>query len=333
MAASRNGLSKTKMGKINGEKKPRPSAVDLLIHLVYSRMVGPSYFRLMVLRKILTLNDGRDKVLKCVQYGSKAILYLKIVEKLAERATAKGWTLLAPIKNKDGSISPAPMASRLQSLVSHMSMTRKIVRLAHFLEPIDTLVQFVGDEAQWGLLLPFLTSGPHKHATFTERVLAFGTLAGALIGIANDLSDDAICLAKMGVLDKAWSKTCTPISDQCWFASIFIDVHELLQDFVAQKGKLAKLRKEAALANSSGKTVSPEVSAADAKAREELEKKIQDKLLMHRVSLAKLAADFIFCTIDVFHLGDRGLDDGWQVFSGLTAAILGTSKLYIKNSK
>ena len=51
---------------------------------------------------------------------------------------------------------------------------------------------------------------------------------------------------------------------------------------------------------------------------------------MQRITLMKLFADFIFCSIDVFELGGR-ISDGWQISAGLVAAILGTFKLYLKN--
>ncbi|KAI8852679.1 peroxisomal biogenesis factor 11 [Chytridium lagenaria] len=258
-------------------------------------MVGPSYLRLMVLRKILTLNDGRDKVLKCVQYGSKAALYLNLLE-----------------GKEDG---VAPIVPRMEKLVSHMSMTRKIIRLAHFLEPLDTLKTFLSDLDQLALVIPGLSSRTKQTPTFTERMLAFGTLLGAIVGIANDLSDDAICLAKMGVLDKSWIKPCTPLSDRLWFASIFIDAHEVLQDVIMLTAKRERLKR----------------AKSNLTPNEKMEN--ENHLLMHRISLAKMSADFIFCTIDVFQLGEKGWDDGWQVFTGLAAAILGTTKLYIKNSK
>ncbi|KAJ3216141.1 hypothetical protein HDU67_009868 [Dinochytrium kinnereticum] len=285
-------------------------------------MVGPSYFKLMVLRRMLLLNDGRDKVLKCVQYGSKAILYLKLVEKIGASALSMGVKLhpllQSPSGGKEGQAAILP---RMEKLVSHMSMTRKIIRLAHFLEPMDALSSFLYDSEQMALVLPWLRA--KQPATLTSRVLAFGTLVGSIIGIINDLSDDVICLAKMGVLDKSWTKACTPLSDQLWFASIFIDAHEILQDFVVLKAKLETMRRS--------KTEKMDEMAA--KKLETEEKKVMDKLHMHRISIGKLSMDFVFCAIDVFALGDRGLDDGWQVFTGLAAAILGTTKLYIKSSK
>jgi hypothetical protein len=55
---------------------------------------------------------------------------------------------------------------------------------------------------------------------------------------------------------------------------------------------------------------------------------------MDRISLVKLLADYIFCTIDVLHLGERWsvpqTADGLQAGSGLVAALLGTLKLYLK---
>ncbi|KAJ3117349.1 hypothetical protein HDU96_007139 [Phlyctochytrium bullatum] len=317
-------------------RKLTPTTLLAALVLACGRATAPWYVRLMVFRKILLLNDGRDKLLKVVQYGSKAVLHLNLIEKLAAALEAAGMAVPALLRVAgDGKGDKAPMVGRLEKLISHLSMARKIVRLAHVLEPVDTLVGFAGDPEQLALVAPFMFRAKQPPASFAARVLAWGTLLGGVIGIVNDLSDDAICLAKMGVLDKQWSKTCTPVSDRMWFASIFIDTHEIVQDVVALKAKLRKLRaRRRELEAGATEKMVPEAVAEEVKKVAADEKKVTDKLFYHRVSLAKLGADFVFCTIDVFQLGEKGLvSDGWQVYSGLTAAILGTIKLYLKNSK
>ena len=129
----------------------------------------------MVLRKILLLNDGRDKVLKVVQYTSKTILYLALIQKMK---------LVLSLPDSHPLLL---LPSRLEKLVPHLSLARKIVRLAHGLESLDTISS---------LNLSDLDKDPKK------RLDTGLTLLNALIGLVNDISDDCICLAKMGVLDK-----------------------------------------------------------------------------------------------------------------------------------
>ena len=106
------------------------------------------------------------------------------------------------------------------------------------------------------------------------------------------------------MLDKPWLDFCTPLSDRLWDAGIFIDVHANITDY---KQLSANHEKE-----------------VDKAAKE----KLASKMFISRISLVKLISDFVFCTIDVFHLDVNG---GVQAVSGLTAALLGTYKLYIKH--
>lgn len=107
------------------------------------------------------------------------------------------------------------------------------------------------------------------------------------------------------MLDKRWIDICTPLSDRLWFSGIFIDVHANLTDYQNLRFKFEK------------------------ETDKEAKGKLADKMFISRISLAKLLADFVFCSIDVFHLD---VNEGFQCVSGLTAAILGTLKLYIKHS-
>ncbi|KAJ3304951.1 hypothetical protein HDV03_002181 [Kappamyces sp. JEL0829] len=267
------------MGESPGTKKPRPASIitakftatsvvsrkppndTAAIEPPSRRPLGSSLLvRVLILRKILLLNDGRDKVLKCLQYGAKVLL----------------WAVL---------LSKSPAQTRAKQLSSHFSLVRKVIRLGHFLEPLNDGLELCKEPG---------------FDTLAQRLAPLNVV----IGIVNDVSDDIICLCKMGVLDKPWLERCTPISDRLWYTSIFIDIHANLTDTL-------KLQEKTRL-------------ESDAAAR----KKLEDKVFMARVSLAKLLADYVFCTIDVFHLS---VSDGWQAVSGLVAAVLGTYKLWIKH--
>lgn len=176
-------------------------------------------------------------------------------------------------------------AVKAKQVASHFSLVRKVIRLGHFLEGFNEGVSI-------------------------NKERSFGSLAEKLaplnvgIGIINDISDDVICLAKLGIVDKQYITKLTPLSDRLWYSSIFFDLHSLWTDY---NGLLKKYEQEG---------------------NDEAKLKIFQKLSMARISIAKLLADFTFCTIDVFQLE---VPEGWQNISGLIAALLGTYKLYIKN--
>jgi hypothetical protein len=46
-----------------------------------------------------------------------------------------------------------------------------------------------------------------------------------ILSIANDFSDDIICLSKIGFIGKKYSKTFEPISSYLWFTCIIIDLY------------------------------------------------------------------------------------------------------------
>lgn len=105
------------------------------------------------------------------------------------------------------------------------------------------------------------------------------------------------------MLEKSWIDYFTPISDRLWYAGIFFDIHANIADYQIL---VMKHQKE-----------------EDASLRE----KLSQKMFVSRLSLGKLMADFLFCSIDVFHIQKS---EGIQVVSGLISALLGTNKLYLK---
>ena len=202
-----------------------------------------------ILRRILLLSDGRDKILKIIQYVSKILLIHRAL-----------------------SVNSAKKAN---NLASSFSTGRKILRLAHFLDGIEEL--------------------------YTNKQSLFSFFS-VLVGILNDVSDDFVCLAKIGFLDKKWSDKFTPVSDRLWYLSVYLDVWDCLDGLQSIRKKAEK---------------DPAQQAA-----------IKEKLRIQRVSLIKLLADYVFCSIDVFKLDWERT----QVYAGLVAAVLGSYKLYVKHS-
>jgi hypothetical protein len=74
---------------------------------------------LKILHKILLLNDGRDKILKVVQYLTKSLIWIQ--------------------KSQNKSLA---------QLVYHFSMARKSIRLMHFLDPLLEFNENISSQAQ-----------------------------------------------------------------------------------------------------------------------------------------------------------------------------------------
>jgi hypothetical protein len=130
----------------------------------------------------------------------------------------------------------------------------------------------------------------------------------AVVGSAQDIIDDLICLSKIGVLPRAllaWSDT----SDRMWFFSIHVD-------FIDAGIAYQKLLREKRMSEEDTVTLSGG--------------ELEDKLMIQRVGIAKLACDWVFCSYDVFGMEKRGWNEGWRVISALCSAVLGTYKLSTK---
>ncbi|KAJ3190151.1 hypothetical protein HDU85_000442 [Gaertneriomyces sp. JEL0708] len=225
---------------------------------------------ILILRRMLLLTDGRDKVFKIIQYGLKTAMWMDIIN--AKRNT----TLHAHAKQ----------------LIPHLSLTRKIIRTAYWLNSLNELVE--------------LSDAPLP-ASRRETIRHYAAVFNATVGFFNCIADDIVTAGKLGLVDKPLYNRATILADQLWFVTIFFDVYENMQTTAGLRQKL--------------------YSTKDVAKRDE----IRSKLAMQRISLAKLGADFLFCSIDVFKLGDRGISDGWQAVSGLLSAFLGTYKVWVKN--
>ncbi|KAJ3299292.1 hypothetical protein HK104_009411 [Borealophlyctis nickersoniae] len=232
----------------------------------------PILVQLLILQRILLTNDGRDKILKIVQYSLKTVLWYRAA---------------AAAKN--------PKADKV---ISQFSLTRKIIRLNNWANSIAEMDELLRDNL-----------GITKGMTREERARRALVFFGAAVGLVNGLADDVICYGKLGLVGKRWVDLATPLADQCWYITIFIDVYENVQTTAKMNLKLAE--------------------STDAQQRRAIKAKID----LQNVSLVKLMADFVFCSVDVFKFGDRGISDGWQAVSGLLSALLGTYKLWVKNRK
>ncbi|KAI8619048.1 hypothetical protein BC830DRAFT_1165692 [Chytriomyces sp. MP71] len=304
--------------------------------------------RLILFRKILILNDGRDKVLKCIQYACKVALWSQLLPFLAATYPNLAITL----------------RKRLAGFIPHLSITRKLVRLGNFLAPVEALARG-GDGPAWGSLFALCN---HVNALLTG------------------LADDGVTLGKVGMLEpraflQRWA-------DRLWLVGIGFDWAEVGDRVARARRTMALMREKrrvVLLQQGHGGTVGVggnggsgggggdrvwktsefvdedgvHVGSAEAGAdvtqvvienATKKEKEAERELWLCNLTRAKLVADFLFCAFDVFSVVKRveargGLKVGnfskagrimvtarqlqqLQDVAALVAAILGTWKLY-----
>ncbi|CAG8648370.1 7533_t:CDS:2, partial [Ambispora leptoticha] len=225
-----------------------------------------------VFRRLVALSDGRDKTLKIIQYTAK--LYL--------------WAFLSPssvffkhrISNPTSFLKP-----RLSALASNFSTTRKILRLAHFIEPYNELRDYI--------------TGAYTYpADKIEKLIYYIGFLNSMIGLLNDFFDDLYCLGKIGVLSKGIEKRAEPIAIRFWFFTILLDVNDCLLKIWLLNTKMRKVK--------------------DKCSKEEWNK-LEEKKYWLKYNLMKFLADLGFCGYDFFGFT---FSDGWQAITGLVAGIL-----------
>jgi hypothetical protein len=135
---------------------------------------------------------------------------------------------------------------------------------------------------------------------------ALGILSAAL-GVVNDCSDDIICLSKLQVIDKHHRVRWEPISARLWFTCISIDLYTTYMEYKELENQL---KDDIAM----GRRV-------EAK---------QEKHYWLQVTLIKLLADALFCSVD---LNSKAYiePDQVQAWSGMISGILSFYKLWSKH--
>ncbi|KAJ3129050.1 hypothetical protein HK098_002642 [Nowakowskiella sp. JEL0407] len=270
----------------------------------------PLILQISILRKILLLNDGRDKLLKIIQYSAKFATFIREIH--------------IPTKQISGiSIHP----NSIKNLISTLSVSRRIIRLGHFLEPLHELTS--------------PTTLPKNATAWKKTRHSLQTLNNA-IGVINDITDDIICLVKINVLKTKDLQQFERVSERLWFTTIFVDLVESLfvlmeyyslrSEFVesARKQRVKMLEVSKRQVGSRGEK-NPVVYEFKTEFDEKIAK-VDEKLVMQKLSIVKLLSDGVFCGFDVCKLGHLGWSDGWQITSGLVSGLLSTYKLYVKNA-
>jgi len=155
--------------------------------------------RILTLRQVMLISDGRDKVLKVLQYFSKAFLWASDVENNKERG----------FKYTDN----------INALIAQFSITRKLLRLFHATDPINKINN-----------IPLAYGSQYTRG---QKIMTTLDIIDGFVCLANDLVDDIVCLSKIGVLDRSLAKKYSPYSARLWMTGIWLDLNSVYQKIAA----------------------------------------------------------------------------------------------------
>lgn len=297
--------------------------------------------RLQFLLLVLRQTDGRDKILKGDFSNSFSLLisilplFLLILHRLNFHPLnvviqyACKLLLLYPLARPSVQLRWPSLKDRLSRLAAALSIARKLIRLGHGLEPYTELHPSLVSISK--LSLDRLSMTPTQ--TVFECV-------NNVLSLLNDVSDDVVCLSKVGLLDAARGKTFEPISNWLWLSCIALDIYAGVQALFGTVAKLQLAQRQLAPSSKgsfiqSAPLVSPNLATPTARSgikdglvRQLAEcKVVQDKLWLQQASFYKLLADLGFCAYDVLEAQHA---PRFQTWCGFMAACLGFYKLWFK---
>ncbi|KAI8802110.1 hypothetical protein BJ742DRAFT_834611 [Cladochytrium replicatum] len=309
MVAASNG-SRPQADAVALPSKPVPAMTssDEELHAHHGPIVG----RVLAMHHALILTDGRDKMFKLTQFSARMILWsaATLRPQLQQFLESYGKDVEVPDL-------PVPLQKRLNSIVAAMSLTRKVIRTFHWLEPIEKMVEV--DPAVYP----------------DDRVRHNMLVINHIVGTACNVADDINCLAKIGVLSSKTGKLWGPRASQLWFTCIWLDLYENTMSFLdvytlkktALRRNLRKAESPVPLHKRQPTTMSVLLPS---KSSTGTVQQLDTRLRAIYTIYFKLLMDLIYCSYDVFHLEGKGWDQGWQVWTGLISAWIGAHKLYGK---
>ncbi|KAI8819807.1 hypothetical protein BJ741DRAFT_639604 [Chytriomyces cf. hyalinus JEL632] len=296
-----------------------------------STKISPLFLRFSIFRKLLLLSDGRDKIFKVIQYASKILLWSQFLAQLGKHYPS----------------FETQTRQSLSSLIPHLSILRKLVRAGNAMAPIETLCR----------------------GTATTNWFTF---LNTINSVFTSLADDGVTLAKVGITQPnpffiTWA-------DRLWLSGIGFDYLTACEKIKTAKRSVTLLTEKKRILELQSNHSSTAVSGRLLKTSEYLDedgvhisadtsphtaqvlinnasakiKQANQEIWLSQITLAKLVADFIFCSFDVFGVvkkvekrGGIHLSRGasvsasqlqkFQDVAALVAGVLGTWKLYSSN--
>lgn len=147
--------------------------------------------------------------------------------------------------------------------------------------------------------------------------------SNSFLSILNSVSDDVVCLSKIGVLGPNIGKKYDIYSNWLWLSCIGLDLYEFDDIYKKSCKNIYNLEKQMLIAVDSSKNT--DIDGVKTDLNQALKK---HKLI--KLSIFKALADLGFCAYDVLELKSSPL---FQAACGMTSAYLGFYKLWIKSAK
>lgn len=274
---------------------------------------------------VFNQKDGKDKIIKMIQYTGRVILWIDAEKYLRKILIPQGTT------TKDGKNSRAQL-TRLavlyllavkwaRAIVPQFSMFRKIMRFGNWMEPIHHFL----------------------HVPWASRKLLAGALLSrhtldAALELYNAAFDDIYLFCKFGLFKDrpALGPWADMHANYSWLAAIFLAMYSEYRNLWTQQSQFTKISEEQELYASSEDDDSP--GEADEKMREKqeivkyqlaVEKfKIVQKRKISVLNFVKLMCDFVFCTIEVLEM--HHVNPIIPTGTGLVSGTIGYYKVYHK---
>lgn len=275
--------------------------------------------------KVLNNKDGKDKIIKIIQYTCRIIVWVdnkKLLSQFLVTPPQKlGADILHPSKDHKGSISSLiyylTVIRCAEIIVSNFSMFRKIMRFGNWLEPLHNL-------CHTNMASYKDSFGNTKHISSLEHMtkhIAHTPAFHDIVELYNSIFDDVYLFYKMGIFGnsraaKRWGVWSDLQANKAWFVSIIIAGLGSYWQLWDQDEKLKRLKQE-----------SKDVT------EEQLKANYKDMYLVGQarkitlLNLLKLTCDMIFCSIDVWEFE---IDSIVQTGTGVMSALIGYYKVYHK---
>ncbi|KAF8165164.1 hypothetical protein B0H34DRAFT_649724 [Crassisporium funariophilum] len=261
-----------------------------------------------VWREMSLSSNGRDKAFKLIQYSIRVGLLFHFSltsSRLLRRPTRPPWEV--------------SIVKRLESTASGLSFTRKLLLLFNWLHPLTAIM------AQQ--TVPFSSEQSTEKAKKVQKPFLHTVLYApppVLLELVHAAADDFATWSRLGLLGKKFGERAARFSDWCWLLATLVGLVENGVERQMIDGLQAEVANRLYTESMTGATAKskPKTSKLDAKELSRLRK--QDYWL--QVTRAKLLMDLIFVSYEVFNL-QRGKETV-KAFTGLTAAILSSAKLF-----
>lgn len=332
---------------------------DLLEMAAYK----PPLIYFYIIKKMIKSSDGKDKILKAIQYSAKLylLLFLSSIKKVEINSklitmthtnttnnthTHTNTMTITKTNTNTKNMNLVKSRDSVQSLCSSFSTARKIIRLGHWIEGITDIIDFCQStstvlstvssavpstiSSTSTVPSPILSSQISTLTFFDKaRLSQLLTFIHLCLGVMNDLTDDIVCLSKIGFLDSRWSSLFSPISDRLWYLSLLMDLYCSYNQLDTQRSNL-HLFQSIPHPNNQKNTINQSINTKEENKEFNLKDRIE-RIHLLKMGILKLGVDWLFCTIDVFGLQDKGLPEWVQVAAGFVSAVLGNYKVYQKS--